>query len=564
LEREAYERAFNLQKLVQAMHLFDQLLGREWIWKKIEERDKRHKGDKHSFLCEEDEHPVIRNWPLHVVKDEGFEKDRKIYPAQQLALIVPALCIGSAMRIKRFDEAVSKINLRDPIRFESFVFECKIGSVYARSGYDVEFFPEQRASKTPDFIVKYGDENVFIECKKKMFTRQEKMFRDRVCEVSREMLGMLDDCKQNAYVIVESRNIMEDVQAEDLADELKRQIADGVESGCFSMMQTSVKWRRSLPFNFEKAGGLVYHLPHEPNYLINTTELFVDSSGNVKHRNPRVIAFYTEVVFDRTGPLVDRFKDALLQLEQYTPSVVYLEIERGTRIKSLVDAENCIKRLCNPSSADYDKKSNKANWIVFTDIQITEESGMIGARTVSRAAINEHACSMLPPSFLRFGRWFPGNVEPTAIVNEGVEFAKVGRFQEALQYYDFALALSPHVHEAWNNKGNALNMIGNFQEALKCLNTALSLNPNYASAWINKGISSASIGNMEEAIKCFDNAISLDPKVAEAWYNKGLLLFKLGRFKEATLCANESIKIDPHYDEAKKLKEKCDSRAAPG
>ena len=63
--REDYEKVFHLNKLIESMRLFDQLIGKEWIHKQIKERDKKHKDDKYYFLCEEEsEHPVIRDWPL--------------------------------------------------------------------------------------------------------------------------------------------------------------------------------------------------------------------------------------------------------------------------------------------------------------------------------------------------------------------------------------------------------------------------------------------------------------------------------------------------------------------
>ncbi len=175
IRRENYEKAFNLNKIAESRHFFDQLLGKEWIRQQVEERDKKYKEGKYYFLCEkENEHPIIRNWPLISEEYSGkTEEERKIYPIQQLGLIAPAHYIHNAAGIKGFNDRISKPDLIDPIGFESFVFECKIASAFHRLGYNIEFLPE-KDEPTPDFLIKCKEGCVYIECKKKIFTKKER------------------------------------------------------------------------------------------------------------------------------------------------------------------------------------------------------------------------------------------------------------------------------------------------------------------------------------------------------------------------------------------------------
>ena len=209
MRREDYEKAFNLNKLVESMRLFDQLLGEEWIRKQTKERDKKHRGDKYYFLCEEEsEHPIIRNWPL---MSEEFNvkagQKRRIYPIQQLGLIAPAHYIRSAMGIKGFNDRISKTNLHDPITFESFVFECKIASAFHRLGYNIKFIPE-KDEPTPDFLIKCRGEDVYIECKKKIFTKKEEDYRIKACKITKSILYLMDELQQNLFVEIHSKDTM--------------------------------------------------------------------------------------------------------------------------------------------------------------------------------------------------------------------------------------------------------------------------------------------------------------------------------------------------------------------
>lgn len=59
-----------------------------------------------------------------------------------------------------------------------------------------------------------------------------------------------------------------------------------------------------------------------------------------------------------------------------------------------------------------------------------------------------------------------------------------------------------------NNKGNALNYLGRYEEAIEYLDKALAINPNHDNASRNKG----NLRRYDEAIQCYDKAIEIDPK----------------------------------------------------
>ncbi|MEG4076462.1 tetratricopeptide repeat protein [Microcoleus sp. Pol14C2] len=54
--------------------------------------------------------------------------------------------------------------------------------------------------------------------------------------------------------------------------------------------------------------------------------------------------------------------------------------------------------------------------------------------------------------------------DPEACYNQGVTLGNSGKFQEAIASYDKALEIKPDYHEAWNNRGNAMNNLGLFEK----------------------------------------------------------------------------------------------------
>ncbi|MEW6103245.1 MAG: tetratricopeptide repeat protein [bacterium] len=78
--------------------------------------------------------------------------------------------------------------------------------------------------------------------------------------------------------------------------------------------------------------------------------------------------------------------------------------------------------------------------------------------------------------------------------------------------------------EIWLDKADASFKLGRYEEALKAYDYAIKLKPDFAEAWYNKGVFLGNLGRYEEELKAYDYAIKLKPDFAEAWYNKGLTL----------------------------------------
>lgn len=130
-------------------------------------------------------------------------------------------------------------------------------------------------------------------------------------------------------------------------------------------------------------------------------------------------------------------------------------------------------------------------------------------------------------------------------LNRGVALANLGKYHEAIEYFDKSIAMNPSEPRAWNDKGNTLARLNQIPEAIRCFNKALELYPGYANGWCGKGIALGKTGNYQGAIMCFNKALEIHPDHAEALNHKGLALGGLGNHQDAIRYYERALEINP-------------------
>lgn len=133
--------------------------------------------------------------------------------------------------------------------------------------------------------------------------------------------------------------------------------------------------------------------------------------------------------------------------------------------------------------------------------------------------------------------------EATKLVNEGGAAFKMGRYAEALQYYDRALKIDPHLALAWSERGVALGKLGRLDEAGQSFDRALEINPRDALTWVNKGVIARKLGRIEDELAYCDRALQINPRFGVAWFNKGAALYQLKRHAEARKAFEEAATL---------------------
>jgi tetratricopeptide (TPR) repeat protein len=103
------------------------------------------------------------------------------------------------------------------------------------------------------------------------------------------------------------------------------------------------------------------------------------------------------------------------------------------------------------------------------------------------------------------------NYNLTSLYNQATDLYRQGRYEEAIAYYDKALAIDPNDVDALNYKGAALYRQGKHQEAITYFDKALAIDPNYVPALTYKGIYVYDLERYDEAIAYYDKALAIDP-----------------------------------------------------
>ena len=91
--------------------------------------------------------------------------------------------------------------------------------------------------------------------------------------------------------------------------------------------------------------------------------------------------------------------------------------------------------------------------------------------------------------------------------NMGIASNRNKQFENAVEYYNKALALKPN--DPWDdyvNRGNAWSGLGNYKKAMADYDKALEVKPNYNEAYYNRGIVFEKQNKRDEALKEFQKA----------------------------------------------------------
>ncbi|MEH2144575.1 tetratricopeptide repeat protein [Nostoc sp.] len=139
------------------------------------------------------------------------------------------------------------------------------------------------------------------------------------------------------------------------------------------------------------------------------------------------------------------------------------------------------------------------------------------------------------------------NQKPSLLFKLGNLLSTANEYEAAIASYDQALKFKPDDHQAWYNRGIALDELGRFEEAIISYEQALKFKPDYHLAWYNRGIALDELGRNEEAIASYDQALKIQSDYHQAWYNRGDALGNLGRNEEAIASYDQALKFKPDY-----------------
>src|SRR5688500_14405292 len=93
---------------------------------------------------------------------------------------------------------------------------------------------------------------------------------------------------------------------------------------------------------------------------------------------------------------------------------------------------------------------------------------------------------------------------------KGNELLDAGKYQEAITYYEKAIAINPNDTAALYNKGLALSLLGRNEEAIPYFDKTLTISPNDLATLTMKGVALYKLDRNEEAITYYDKVLAID------------------------------------------------------
>ena len=131
----------------------------------------------------------------------------------------------------------------------------------------------------------------------------------------------------------------------------------------------------------------------------------------------------------------------------------------------------------------------------------------------------------------------------------GVLRAQQGRVEEACELIAAALKINPRDAGALANYGNVLTLLGRFQDALETYDRALAIAPD-SETLRNRAQALQSLNRPRDALASYDAALQRDPTDVQAWFKRGVLLGELERPDESLASYDRVLALQPGHVEA--------------
>jgi predicted O-linked N-acetylglucosamine transferase (SPINDLY family) len=132
----------------------------------------------------------------------------------------------------------------------------------------------------------------------------------------------------------------------------------------------------------------------------------------------------------------------------------------------------------------------------------------------------------------------------------GTLSAQSGDLQQAIRFFDRAIAVGPGNSGAHRNLGLALKQLRQLDAALACFDRAIALDANSAIAHYCRAETCRDLGRIDAALASYGAAVAINPGFAEANYSRGVLLHQQARLDAAIASYDQVIRVKPDHFEA--------------
>ena len=142
--------------------------------------------------------------------------------------------------------------------------------------------------------------------------------------------------------------------------------------------------------------------------------------------------------------------------------------------------------------------------------------------------------------------WNAAAQAPQELYADGMQAVRQGRYQQALQNLQRAVALKPAYAKAHAAMGTIYLQLGDFPESEKALTLALNINPNLIQAEANLAALYTRTKRLDDAIRVYQNLIRRQPESLQVRLGIASAYQQAERFPKAIEAYLESLKRSPN------------------
>ncbi len=135
--------------------------------------------------------------------------------------------------------------------------------------------------------------------------------------------------------------------------------------------------------------------------------------------------------------------------------------------------------------------------------------------------------------------------QPDALHLLGVIALQSGKYDQAIDLINRAIAIKPDFAEAYNNLGTALRALRRLDEAMIAYQNALTYKPDFIDAHFNLGTALVDKGLYAEAATSYQKVLGFNPEYTTAYYSLGQVLQQMGEPQQAIPYCQKAIALQP-------------------
>lgn len=134
-------------------------------------------------------------------------------------------------------------------------------------------------------------------------------------------------------------------------------------------------------------------------------------------------------------------------------------------------------------------------------------------------------------------------------VNEGVLIHDQGKYNEALEVYNYALKLDKNNLLALSEKAMTLNAAKQYNEAINVSKLAIEIHPNedIKNVYVSYANSLDHLNQTQNSLKIYDEGLAKYPNYYQLHYNKGITLVNAKELGKAILSFQIATKANPNH-----------------